>query len=47
MKFTEYLRLNESEDKVQPKDVGELRQLVRDTIKEKGPNCDFELHRYK
>lgn len=26
MKFIEYLRLNESEGKVQPKDSGELRE---------------------
>ena len=43
MKFTEYLRLNESEDKVQPKTLAELKQLVRDTIKEKGPNCDLNF----
>ena len=38
MKFTEYLRLNESESsstKVQPKDLGELRQIITDTVKEK------------
>ena len=40
MKFTEYLRLNESEDKVQPKDLNELRNIVEWAIKEKGNDCD-------
>ena len=43
MKFTEYLRLNESASTVQPKTLAELKQLVRDTIKEKGPNCDLNF----
>ena len=43
MKFTEYLRLNESAGTVQPKTLAELKQLVRDTIKEKGPDCDLNF----
>lgn len=43
MKFTEFLRLNESAGTVQPKTLPELKQLVRDTIKEKGPNCDLNF----
>ena len=43
MKFTEYLRLNESESTVQPKDLGELRQIITDTVKEKGLDCDLNF----
>ena len=43
MKFTEYLRLNESESTVQPKNLGELRQIITDTVKEKGLDCDLNF----
>ena len=43
MKFTEYLRLNESEDKVQPKNKTELKEIVEKTIKEKGLDCDLNF----
>ena len=43
MRFTEYLRLNESEDKVQPKNKTELKKIIEETIKEKGPNCDLNF----
>ena len=41
MTFVEYL--NESEDKVQPKTKKELKQIIEDTIKEKGNNCDLNF----
>ena len=41
MRFTEYLRLNETATTVQPKDLGELRQIITDTVKEKGLDCDL------
>ena len=43
MKFTEYLRLNESETKVQPKNKDELKKIIEDTIKEQGLNCDLNF----
>ena len=43
MKFTEYLRLNESETKVKPKTKDELKKIIEDTIKEKGLNCDLNF----
>ena len=43
MKFTEYLRLNESESTVQPKDLNELKEIVEKTIKENGPKCDLNF----
>ena len=43
MRFTEYLRLNESESTVQPKNLGELRQIITDTVKEKGLDCDLNF----
>lgn len=51
MKFTEYLEctrhyLHESNSfstKVQPKDLGELRQIITDTVKEKGLDCDLNF----
>ena len=41
MTFVEYL--NESEYKVQPKTKKELKQIIEDTIKEKGNNCDLNF----
>ena len=38
MKFTEYLKLNESEDKVQSRNLGELHQIITDTVKENEPD---------
>ena len=43
MKFTEYLRLNESETKVQPKNKDELKKIIEDTIKEQGNKCDLNF----
>ena len=43
MKFTEYLRLTESANAVQPKNLEELKEIIRNTIKEKGPNCDLNF----
>ena len=43
MKFAEYLRLTESADAVQPKNLSELKKIIEDTIKEKGPNCDLNF----
>ena len=43
MKFTEYLRLTESVNAVQPKNLSELKKIIEDTIKEKGPNCDLNF----
>src|SRR5574344_1763644 len=43
MKFTEYLRLNESVYTVQPKNLSELEKIIKDTIKEKGPKCDLNF----
>ena len=43
MKFTEYLRLNESENKVQPKNKAELKKIIEETIKEKGLDCDLNF----
>ena len=41
MRFSDYL--NESETKVQPKYRRELEQIIEDTIKEKGNNCDLNF----
>lgn len=44
MKFTEYLNeSNSSSTKVQPRDVGELRIIILDTVKEKGLDCDLNF----
>ena len=43
MKFTEYLRLNESAGTVQPKTKDELKKIIEDTIKEQGNNCDLNF----
>ena len=43
MKFTEYLRLTESAGTVQPKNLEELKKIIENTIKEKGPNCDLNF----
>ena len=43
MKFTEYLRLNESESTVQPKTKKELIQIIKDTIEKEGYDCDLNF----
>ena len=51
MKFTEYLECtrhslhesNSSSTKVQPRNLGELRQIITDTVKEKGLDCDLNF----
>ena len=43
MKFTEYLRLNESAGTVQPKTKDELKKIIEDTIKEQGYNCNLNF----
>ena len=53
MKITEYLkyvdtnssrRITESSSsKVQPKNLEELKKIIEDTIREKGPNCDLNF----
>ena len=43
MKFTEFLRLNESEDKVQPKTTKELKRIINMTTYEKGLDCDLNF----
>ena len=43
MKFTEYLRLNESEDKVQPKNIDDLKELIYEAITKDGLNCDLNF----
>ena len=43
MKFTEYLRLNESEDKVQPKNKDELMKIIKDAIQKDGSNCNLNF----
>ena len=43
MKFTEYLRLTESVYTVQPKNLSELKEIIKDTIEEKGPKCDLNF----
>ena len=47
MKFTEYLRLTESETKVQPKTKDELKDIIENTIKEQGFNCDLKYSEVK
>ena len=42
MRFTEYLRLNESTT-VQPKTKDELKKIIEDTIKEQGNKCDLNF----
>ena len=43
MRFTEYLRLNESSRKVQPKTKKELIQIIKDTIEKEGFDCDLNF----
>ena len=44
MNFTEYLRLTESvKTTVQPKTKDELKDIIEDTIKEQGNNCDLNF----
>ena len=43
MKFTEYLRLNESSRNVQPKTKKELIQIIKDTIEKEGFDCDLNF----
>lgn len=43
MKFTEHLRLNDSEDKVQPKTKDELKKIIEDTIEDYGYHCDLNF----
>lgn len=43
MKFTEYLRLNESTSTVQPKTKKELQSIIKDTISKEGPECDLNF----
>src|SRR5574344_1001054 len=43
MKFAEYLRLTESVNTVQPKNLEELKEIIKDTIEEKGPYCDLNF----
>ena len=43
MKFTEYLRLTESVNTVQPKNSSELKKIVEDTIEKEGKACDLNF----
>ena len=43
MRFTEYLRLNESETTVQPKDKKELIKIIKDAIQKEGKDCDLNF----